>query len=99
MLNMRVKEVLSKYNVTQIELAERLGINRVSVSRLLSDKNDMRISTLQKIANAIGCNVCELLSEVPQQARKDEDETVITCPYCGERIPILLQTGVQEGRP
>jgi len=89
---MRVKEVLSKYNVTQIELAERLGINRVSVSRLLSNKNDMRISTLQKIANAIGCDVCELISEQPQQ-RKGEEEAVITCPNCGERIAVHLQTG------
>lgn len=57
---MRYKEVLKKYGITQSELAERLGINRVSVSRLLSDDNDMRASTIIKIANAIGCSVSEM---------------------------------------
>ncbi len=59
---MRFKETLEKYGITQMELADRLGINRVSVSRLLSEKNDIRLSTIEKIAKAIGCNVSELVS-------------------------------------
>lgn len=54
---MRFKETLEKYGITQMELADRLGINRVSVSRLLSEKNDIRLSTIEKIAKAIGCKV------------------------------------------
>lgn len=57
---MRFKDVLNKYGVTQQDLADRMGMNRVSVSRLLSEKNDLRISTIEKIANAIGCPVAEL---------------------------------------
>lgn len=60
---MRFKEVLKKYGISQIELAERLGINRVSVSRLLSEKNDMRASTIKKIADAIGCPPGELFED------------------------------------
>ena len=47
---LQIKETLKQRGLTQNELAERLGINRVSLSRLLSDKNDMRISTIKKIA-------------------------------------------------
>lgn len=83
---MRIKEVLKEYNITQIELAERLGINRVSVSRLLSDSNDMRLSTLQKIADAIGCEVCELISE----GRKDVPSPTIVCPHCGKSITLCV---------
>ena len=32
----------------------------VSVSRLLSEKNDLRISSIEKIAKAIGCPMAEL---------------------------------------
>lgn len=78
---MRYKEVLNKYGVTQIELAERLGINRVSVSRLLSEKNDMRASTLERIANAIGCEVSEFFTE-----GKSDTANTITCPHCGKPI-------------
>lgn len=60
---MRFKDVLNKYGVTQQNLADRMGMNRVSVSRLLSEKNDLRISTIEKIANAIGCPVAELFDK------------------------------------
>ena len=60
---MRFKDVLNKYGVTQQDLADRMGMNRVSVSRLLSEKNDLRISTIEKMANAIGCPVAELFDK------------------------------------
>lgn len=46
-----------------MELADRLGINRVSVSRLLSEKNDIRLSTIEKIAKAIGCKVGDFFAD------------------------------------
>lgn len=60
---MRFKEVLKQYGITQIELAEKLGINRVSVSRLFSNSNDMRASTIEKVAKAIGCTAGELFDD------------------------------------
>ena len=60
---MRFKDILNKYGITQQDLAYRMGVNRVSFSRLLSEKNDLRISTIEKIANAIGCPVAELFDE------------------------------------
>ncbi|MBQ8889816.1 MAG: helix-turn-helix transcriptional regulator [Bacteroidaceae bacterium] len=79
---MRFKEVLEKYGITQTELAERLGINRVSVSRLFSEKNDMRSSTIMKIAEAIGCSAGELYDDF----NKVDDSNTITCPTCGTKI-------------
>lgn len=61
-MKMRFKNVMNHYGVTQQMLAERLNINRVSVSRLLSEKNDLRLSTIWKIANAIGYPVGELFT-------------------------------------
>lgn len=83
---MRYKEVLEKYGVTQIELAERLGINRVSVSRLLREKNDMRTSTLIKIANAIGCQVGELFDNEIRDNGKLSN--VVICPNCGAKLEL-----------
>lgn len=80
-----IKETLKKIGLTQNELAERLGINRVSLSRLLSDKNDMRMSTIKKIADAIGCDVTEFFT--PDE--KAEHNT-ITCPHCGVKLVINL---------
>lgn len=82
---MHIKETLKKIGLTQNELADRLGINRVSLSRLLSDKNDMRISTIKKIADAIGCDVTEFFTQ-----SENADHNTITCPHCGEKLVINL---------
>ena len=78
---MHIKEALKKRGLKQNDLAERLGINRVSLSRLLSDKNDMRISTIKKIADAIGCDVAEFFT-----TEDKEGHNVITCPHCGAKL-------------
>ena len=82
---LQIKETLKKRGLKQNDLADRLGINRVSLSRLLSDKNDMRISTIKKIADAIGCDVSEFFTP-----EKTEDNNTITCPHCGEKLVINL---------
>ena len=82
---MHIKETLKQRGLKQNDLAERLGINRVSLSRLLSDKNDMRISTLKKIADAIGCDVAEFFTPAEK-----EGHTTITCPHCGAKLVINL---------
>ena len=82
---MHIKEVLKQRGLKQNDLAERLKINRVSLSRLLSDKNDMRISTIKKIADAIGCYVTEFFAPADTA-----EHNVITCPHCGEKLVINL---------
>ena len=82
---LQIKETLKQRGLTQNELAERLGINRVSLCRLLSDKNDMRFSTMKKIAEAIGCDVAEFFTPT-----ETEDHNTITCPHCGAKLVINL---------
>ena len=82
---LQIKEALKKRGLKQNDLAEMLGINRVSLSRLLSDKNDMRMSTIKKIADAIGCDVAEFFKPA-----ETEDHNVITCPHCGAKLVINL---------
>ena len=82
---MHIKDTLKQKGLKQNDLAERLGINRVSLSRLLSDKNDMRISTIKKIADAIGCDVSEFFAPA-----ETKDHNTITCPHCGEKLVINL---------
>ena len=83
---MRYKEVLKKYGISQTELADRLGINRVSVSRLLSEKNDMRASTIEKIAKAIGCTSGELFDDA---ADINTPSPSLVCPKCGARLKLV----------
>lgn len=82
---MHIKETLKQRGLTQNELAERLGINRVSLSRILSNKNDMRVSTIIKIADAIGCDVSEFFAPADTA-----EHNTTTCPHCGAKLVINL---------
>ena len=78
-----IKDVLKKYGITQIALAERLGINRVSLNATLNNPN-IKLSTLDKIADAIGCDVTKFFT--PDTA----GHNTITCPHCGAKLVINL---------
>lgn len=79
-----IKDVLKKYGITQIALAERLGINRVSLNATLNNPN-IKLSTLDKIADAIGCDVTEFFTPADTA-----DHNTITCPHCGGKLVINL---------
>ena len=62
------------------EVAERIGVNRVTLSQTLSGNPTM--STLQRIADALECKVGEFfLDEL-------EEKNFIICPKCGARFEL-----------
>lgn len=79
-----IKDVLKKYGITQTELAEKMGINRVSLNVTLNNPN-IKLSTLDKLADAIGCDVAEFFNPADTA-----DHNVITCPHCGAKLEINL---------
>lgn len=89
---MRFKDIFIKYGVTQQDLADRMGMNRVSVSRLLSEKNDLRISTIEKIANAIGCPMAELF----EISKKDNTSAFIALIKQGGEL--YSASSIEEAR-
>ncbi len=75
---MRIKEVLKLKGISVNELAEMLGISRVSVSNMIN--GNPTVETLNRIAAALNVPVAELF-DAPK-------EGVITCPHCGKTIII-----------
>lgn len=62
------------YGFTQVEIAERLGINKSAVCRMLSGAHAVRISTIKRIAKVVGRSeydvhqwiLCKRLSDYKQ---------------------------------
>lgn len=75
-----IKQILKQHNVTQVMLAERLGISRQALDDSLN--RDMRVSTLERIAQALDITVGELYGE---------DRTSCRCPHCGAEINIKIE--------
>ncbi len=56
-INIKIKELLVEQNISQQELANRLGCTRQNVNDKMNDGN-MYCSTADKILDAIGFEVC-----------------------------------------
>ena len=56
MIVMRLDRVLAEAKVSSMELAERIGISPVNLSRIKIGKiNDVRFSTLEALRRALRC--------------------------------------------
>ena len=77
---MDIKSIIKQNGLTMEGVAERMGINRVTLSQMLSGNPTM--STLQRIADVLECKVGEFfLDEL-------EEKNFIVCPKCGARFEL-----------
>lgn len=83
MAEFRIKEICKERNLTQKELAEKIGISAVGLAKALA--GNTTVGTLDKIASALGVSVAELF-EAPAA-----DEAVITCPNCGKPVHLHVK--------
>lgn len=82
---MRVKAILKDKQLTLNDLAQKLGVSRQAL--YLQINNNPRISTLQRIADALGVPVGQLFDQTPADTA---DHNTITCPHCGAKLEINL---------
>lgn len=52
-----IEDARKKANITQAELARRIGSDRAYISRVESGKTEPKISTFYRIMNALGCRI------------------------------------------
>lgn len=60
-MRLHLREVRERKLVTQEELAERTGMTRANISRLENGLQRPRISTIRKLAEALGVHPDELV--------------------------------------
>ena len=53
--------------LTQAELAERVGVQRVTISRIETGATRARISTVRRIATALGVPAADLMADEPSR--------------------------------
>ncbi len=67
----RIAEVLFELEISQTELADRLGKKRQVINRYCKNAGQPTLAFLREIALALGVNVQELLTPTPS---KEKDE-------------------------
>lgn len=74
-----IKETMKRYGTSVNEVAEKMGITRITLSTHINGNPSTEI--LLRIADAIGCDITELFS-------RDSLENTITCPKCGAKFEL-----------
>lgn len=82
-MKLRIKEVCQKCNITQKELAEKLGVSEVTLSR--ASNGNTSLPLLEKIANILGIDIAELFSP------SSDGNGSACCPHCGKSITIKIE--------
>lgn len=80
-MDIRIRELCQQRGTTQKDLAAKLGVSEMTLSR--AAKGNTSLPLLEKIAEALGVPVPELFAPQPTNT--------ITCPHCGK--PIKVEKG------
>lgn len=56
----RLRKILRDNNISQIELANRMGVTPVQVNKILSGKENLGLKTICKVEKAIGLSLIEI---------------------------------------
>lgn len=79
---LQIKKVIAAHGFTISEVAERLGISRIALSRHVNGNPSADV--LIRIAGAVGCKVGEFFED------ECRDEANVTCPHCGKVVRIRI---------
>ena len=66
-----LKRIRMQKNMTQVELAEMLGISRTAVSMWETGEALPRAETLKRLAKILGCTIDELLKNTGKEKASD----------------------------
>ena len=60
-LGQNLRKLRLKKNMSQVDLANALGVDRAYISNIENDRMNPTLSTLEKISNALGISSSDLL--------------------------------------
>ena len=85
-----IRELREKQNMTQVELAERIGVSSKTISKWETSKGLPDISLLQPLAQALGISVIELMNGERITNQNVSGNMLrckfYVCPICGNII-------------
>ncbi|HEX3660646.1 MAG TPA: helix-turn-helix transcriptional regulator [Acidobacteriaceae bacterium] len=83
-----VREVRHGRNLSQRQLAGRMQVPRTYISKIENAKAVPTLSSLQRLADALQVNICDLLRD-GQSRRARETATVLADPFLAEIAPLV----------
>jgi transcriptional regulator with XRE-family HTH domain len=66
----RLRELRQRAFLTQAELGQKAGMSEATINRLESGKHEARISTVRRLAEALGVPPAELVGQESQDTKR-----------------------------
>ena len=76
-MGLDIKRVIKQYGLEAKDVASRMGITPVGLSQHMN--GNPSVAVLQRIADAIGCDIGEFFVV-------EKEQNTITCPKCGTKF-------------
>lgn len=80
-INLRIKELCQERGLGVAELAEKVGMSRVSIGNFIARRQWPSSEAMRKMADALGVEVGELFAA--------PSSNTFRCPHCGKPIDIV----------
>lgn len=94
-MQIRLKEILAQRGLSQLELAEMVGVTPAAVSNALS-RGNITLAVLDSYAQVLNIPTWELLvsggefEEPEQKAGLARNAMIVTCPDCKQKLELTL---------
>ena len=85
---MNIKGVIKAKGFTIQEVAEKIGVNRVTLTLTL--QGNPTYKKMKEIADAIGCDVMDFFKDEANHQECLGKDNTIPCPHCGKPIEVSL---------
>lgn len=85
-MELRIKDLLKEKGMTNIAIAEKVGITRPNMSNIVNGKTKPSLDTLEKIADALNIHISELFE------KGTPNDNIVRCPNCGTELEIKKKT-------
>lgn len=91
---MRILELMRQHGITQDMLAQQLGVTKQAVNNIIK-KDNPNLSTVERIAVAIGVPVYELFVDPKSLVHCEGPAIDVDCPHCGAQLHVSVPVEVK----
>ena len=84
-----LKEIMRQKNISSVELAEKLGVSKATVSYWINGKVFPSQETIVNISKILCVEVWQLFKE----PNASTSQSKLYCPHCGKPIAIDIKKG------
>lgn len=81
-----LKRIRKSRGLTQAELAEQMGVDRATITKYETEKNNIMINKFKLMATVLNCTVGELLGEKPQAKAEQAKQIEIIVKINGNEV-------------